>query len=152
MVVAFKASVGSRRLHRYSDETMQAITRAVRGQMLNVVKDVRRWVEHMEQQAPEILVEALQPTFEKSQKYVPIDTGELKASGYLRVRKVATGAFAEMGYALGGKPHYAVVVHEDLEANHKSPTRAKFLQAALEEDSGDIERRIDKLLKRAGGI
>jgi hypothetical protein len=132
--------------------TIGASTRAARSQMQNVVNNMNRFVAHMGDQMPEILREALEPTFDKSQRYVPIDTGVLKDSGYLVVVKRPSGAAAEIGYSKDGHPYYGIFVHENLEAHHKSPTRAKFLQAALEEDESAIQRRILDAVKQASGI
>lgn len=152
MVAPFKASVGLRRIPSTSRESIEAITRETRDAMQGIIKDIKAWSDHMHDQMPEILVEALKPTFEKSQGYVPVKTGDLKKSGYLRTRQLKTRTIAEVGYALGGRPFYGVFVHEDLQAFHQPPTRAKFLQAALEEDSDQIERRIRDLLGQAAGV
>jgi hypothetical protein len=106
----------------------------------------------MTSQSGEILYDALKPTFDKSQKYVPVATGDLKASGYLQVqRQGALRAYvAEIGYGRGGFPSYAIYVHET-PIFHKAPTRWKFLQAALEEDSNEIRRRITDGFKIASG-
>jgi len=148
----FRASVGLRRILAGISESQAAVTRQSRAQMQSVVKRFKEFERHMISQMPEILREALEPTFEKSQKYVPVDTGDLKESGFLQVVKTRSGAFVSMGYGLGGRPPYSVFVHEDLEASHKPPTRAKFLQSALEEDSSLIERRIQSLLRRAASV
>lgn len=60
----------------------------------------------------------------ESKPLVPVDTGNLKNSGYTR----KAGARAvEVGYAAA----YAVYVHENLEAHHDNG-QAKFLQVAVE--------------------
>jgi hypothetical protein len=88
------------------------------------------------------MVDALRPTFELSQKYVPVDTGELKASGYLRSGSQGKRKLAEMGYGRGGQAPYATFVHERTDIAHKAPTSAKFLQRALDEDYYAILPRI----------
>jgi len=105
----------------------------------------------MEEETAPIVVDALKPTFEKSQKYCPKDTGDLVSSGYLESRKFRGNVVAEIGYARGNKPSYAIYVHEMLEYRHKAPTRAKFLEAAIDEDLSDIQGRILKNLKIASG-
>jgi len=59
--------------------------------------------------------------FDDSQKLVPVDTGKLKKSGKVSYNK--NGA-STVEY----KNDYAVFVHEDLNANHKKGTQAKFLE------------------------
>lgn len=148
----FRASVGLRRITAQRSAAENVSAGNARRGMQNVVNNITRFVAHMGDQMPEILREALQPTFDKSQRYVPIDTGVLKDSGYLAVVKRFNGAVAEIGYSKGGRPYYGVFVHENLEAHHRSPTRAKFLQAALEEDESAIQRRILDAVKKASGI
>jgi hypothetical protein len=73
-------------------------------------------------------VEALEPTFDKSQELVPVLTGALKRSGFLGVGESRGKKVAEIGYGRGGVPFYAARVHEDLDVYHKPPTQAKFLE------------------------
>lgn len=113
-----------------------------RRQMAGVINAYSRLVRHIEEATPEILMEALEPTFEKSQEYCPRDTGELLNSGYLEIRELRGKPTVEMGYGFGGSPSYAVAVHENLEWRHKAPTRAKWLQTAIEEDEQAIQGRI----------
>lgn len=62
--------------------------------------------------------------YDKSMEYVPVDTGKLKKSGYIRKR----GA----GYEVGFSADYATYVHE-IPNHHEAPTQSKFLEdAALE--------------------
>lgn len=100
------------------------------------------FVEHVNEQTPGIIRQAVQATFWKSQKYCPKDTWRLVNSGYMEDKKVGkNGYFIEMGYARDGDPEYAVWVHER-PAWHMAPTRWKFLQAAIEEDANEIRRRL----------
>lgn len=116
-------------------------TSASRG-MANVLKNYERLIGNIEEATPEILYEALEPTFKKSQDYCPKDTGELVESGYLEIVTFRKQPRVEIGYGKGGEPEYAVRVHENTEWRHKSPTRAKWLQAALEEDAQAIRGRV----------
>lgn len=62
--------------------------------------------------------------FKWSQYFVPVDTGYLKSTGY--VKQVGRFSF-EVGYTAP----YAIYVHEILGYKHKYPTRAKFLTQAF---------------------
>jgi len=95
---------------------------------------------------------ALKAPFELSQKYCPVDTGRLVASGYLTVSATSYGPRGEVGYAPRNNPPYAVWVHERTDLHHKAPTRAKFLQAALEETQGQLLARVDEYLATNTGI
>lgn len=87
-----------------------------------------------------IKVEAL------SQKYVPVSRpedlpeggvpGSLKASVDLRQDGPTSWTIsygAGTGRFVWRRPYYAIFVHEDLEAEHRSPQQAKFLERAVYE-------------------
>lgn len=141
----FRAGVGYQRVPgRFSNEFRQN-TANVRRQMALIVEDYERLIHYIEDVTPEVIFDALEPTFEKSKEYCPKDTGDLVKSGYLEI----VDGRVEIGYGRGGNPSYAVTVHENLEWRHKAPTRAKWLQVALDEDEQQIQNRI---LTRLGRI
>lgn len=131
MAARFNAKVGGR--VRGKDATAQ---------MRGVLNNYKRLIRHIEEATPEILLESLEPTFELSQEYCPKDTGALVDSGYLEIVQEGRKPTVQIGYGRGGSPPYTVRVHENLEWRHKSPTKAKWLQAALEEDEKAIQGRI----------
>jgi len=138
---------------RYTDTMpQQAFESYVRKQSKGLIDNFVAWTEHMEEQAADVLMEALQPTFDKSQELVPKDTGDLQRSGYLEKGRVAGRPTVEIGYARGGVPHYAVLQHENLEFYHDPPTSAKFLERPLLEDSNNIQKRIVAGFKRASSV
>lgn len=106
----------------------------------------------------EIMLEALEPTFEKSQMYCPVETGKLKNSGYLEVNAFRGNPRVEIGYGFGGSPKnkmgkpYTAYVHEMLELKHEPPTRAKWLQAAVMEDLDLIMERLSIGYKTSLGL
>lgn len=109
----------------------------------SILADFNEFVNELEDKVtPEVMVEALKPTYELSQVYVPYDSGELHNSGYLEIVRRGGRKVAEMGYGKGGSAPYAAYVHERTDLAHKSPTRSKFLQAALDEDYFNIIGRI----------
>lgn len=110
--------------------------------MTDVIMNYTKLVRHLEVVSPDILLDAMQPTFALSQQYCPTDTGRLKDSGYLEITERRGRPTVEIGYGFGGEPPYATAVHENLEWQHKAPTRAKWLQVALEEDAQNIQDRI----------
>jgi hypothetical protein len=63
----------------------------------------------------------------RSKALVPVDTGNLRASGYTR-------RSAELEVEVGYQASYAVFVHENLEAKHTNG-QAKFLEQPLREDA-----------------
>lgn len=96
-----------------------------------------------------ILYNALIPTFQKSQYYCPILTGALRESGYLEVTNFRGSPRVEMGYAKGGNPWYAILVHENPEPYHKPPTQSHWLQTAMLEDLDAMQERIQRLYREA---
>lgn len=74
----------------------------------------------------------------ESQKKVPIDTGNLKASAYTQNK----GAGVEVGFTAD----YAIYVHENEEAYH-ARGEAKFLEKALIENKSKILEIIQKKAK-----
>lgn len=139
-----KLSVGTRAGHRYNSADL-------RRQLDRLTQNFQGLEQHMTTQSPEVLFEALEPTFEKSKTYCPEKTGALVNSGYLEVRQSKKGAQAEIGYARGGSPHYAIYVHE-APVYHAPPTRWKWLQFALQEDEEQIRQRVLSGYSRAAGI
>lgn len=119
-------------------ESQRAYTHLAKSSLQNVLGRFNTFIQNVENTTPQILYDAVKPTYELSQKYCPKDTGDLRASGYIK----ATGQFVEVGYAKAGKPWYAVYVHEKVENYHYPPTRAKWLQVALEEDLPNIKTRL----------
>lgn len=99
-----------------------------------------------EDASEDIMLEALEPTFDKALMYTPVLTGALKESGYLEKNPFRGKPRVEMGFARGGKPTYAVYVHE-IPYNHAEPTRYKFLEQAMKEDLSDIYYRLGALYK-----
>ena len=148
----FRLSVGRKRVTKVVTPAEASYIRNINAQLKQIEQNFADFVEHIDEQTPEILDSALRPTFEKSQRYTPRLTGALVRSGYLETVKTSQGAVAELGYGRGGNPPYTVFVHERLELKHKAPTRAKFLQSALQEDAGRIEKRIVDLTTRAAGL
>lgn len=96
----------------------------------------------------DLIKHALEPTFEKAKMYTPKRTGRLVQSGYLEKVGYRGHPRVEMGFARNGEPHYAVLVHENVQMYHQPPMQAKFLQRAIEEDIADIAIRIGDNYKR----
>jgi len=120
--------------------------------MQRISQEFNSFVGHMRNMGPEILHAALVPTFKKSQDYCPVDTGDLINSGYLEIIGRGRSPTVAMGYGRGGYPSYAPIVHEDTTMSHKSPTRAKWLEAALQEDYQAVIKRVNDLTAFAGGF
>lgn len=70
----------------------------------------------------------------ESQKIVPVDTGFLRASAFTRIKKDNFGYVCEVGY----RAHYAIYVHENLNAKHASGSSAKFLEIPFNEKADKV--------------
>lgn len=66
--------------------------------------------------------------FNESQRQVPVRYGVLKGSGHVTEPEI-NGNDVEIAISYGGAAtEYATFVHENLVAQHKPPTKAKFLE------------------------
>lgn len=105
-----------------------------RADMADVIRRYQDLIRNLEMATPTILYNALVPVFNKSQVYVPKKTGALMGSGHLEVGTDERGKpEARITYGDASTP-YAAIVHEFTHLNHEPPTRAKYLQSALEEE------------------
>lgn len=109
-----------------------------------LMQDIGLFCELLESEVlPEEMVHALEPTLELARDtYCPVDTGELRDSGYVESRSYRGSATAEIGFGHGGRAPYAVMVHENPNMYHAPPTQSKFLERAVYEDSHDIMTRL----------
>lgn len=91
--------------------------------------------------------------FFRSQVYVPVDTGALKASGTFEPERgmIPFTKHSSMGiwsktegvsYVVHYGTFYAVFVHENMTAYHAPPTGAKFLERAVTEVLSDNNNHI----------
>jgi len=120
----------------------------IRSQFAVIEKNFKSFLTEVEDLSVDATIEALEPTFQLSQVYVPVKTGKLKASGYLRKVGIGKNARAAIGYGLHNSPHYALIVHERTDIPHRDPTQAKFLERAIDEDSQNILPRVAHIMQR----
>jgi len=89
----------------------------------------------------------------ESMKRTPVDLGPLRASHTVFPPKGA-GDIVTVDIAVGGpSASYAVIVHEDLDAQHTTG-QAKFLESTLRESAPHMAARVGKridLQKLVGG-
>jgi len=126
---------------------------AIRKGMRDLQKNMLYIIQQFEDVTPEFMVEALQPIFDESQILVPVDTGDLKASGYLEIVSGRTGdIWVDMGYGRNNKPDYAAYVHEMVQIPHKPPTQAKFLEKPVNDGMLNIIDTLAAKYKDFGGF
>lgn len=125
---------------------------SIRNQMKVLQANLLKVIDAIETVTPQALKYGLQPIFDESQRLVPVDTGKLKRSGFLEVRRTARGGQAAMGYGRYGRPTYAAFVHERLDIRHAGATQAKFLEQAVHTHIDDFRRRVVLYYQKQTGI
>lgn len=109
-------------------------TQSAKASMAAILSRYESLIRNMKGITPVALRDALQPAFNKSQVYVPKKTGALMESGQLNVFP-SDGETVEAEIVYGSdEAWYAALIHESVWLNHVSPTRSKYLQAAMEEE------------------
>lgn len=146
--------VGRQRVTAAAHPSEGGYIRTIRGQMDGIMNNMLKLIEGIEGATPAAIRFGLRPIFEESQRLVPVDTGDLKQSGYVEVRTESRSGRvrAEIGYGLYGRPHYAGFVHEMVHIRHAAPTQAKYLEAAVNSKLGDFVRRVGFFLQKATGL
>ncbi len=130
--------VGRQRLNSGVTSSDAGYTRDIRRQMKGIEGSYTRFLKTVDAATEAAVRAALQPVFDASQDLVPVDTGKLKASGYLVTRMSRGRIVGEVGYGKGGNPHWAPRVHEDLDVFHEPPTQAKFLEQPANEHAAGM--------------
>lgn len=148
--VRFK--VGRQRLDGNVRPSQANYTRQIREQMKVIEDNLMRVIKGIEGLTPEALEYGVQPIYDKSQVYVPVKTGDLKVSGFVDSGVTSRGARVVVSYGKGGKPEYAVFVHEMVDFQHDAPTQAKFLEYAVDEHINEVAPRVAKFIKDGIGL
>jgi len=146
--VQARGFVGLRRISASTSESLADNTRRTREELNQIFKNLSSLIGSIEGATPTAVEAGLRPIFNKSQRYVPVDTGALKISGEMKVEQKGEKVIGTIGYGAGGDPFYAAYVHEMTELKHDPPTRSKFLQAAVEEELPLTRRRIVAAIRK----
>lgn len=146
--------VGRQRVTVAAHPSEAGYIRSIRSQMDVITKNMLKLIEGIENVTPHAIRFGLEPIFTESQRLVPVDTGDLKASGYVEVRTESRGGRvrAEIGYGKHGRPHYAGFVHEMVQIPHAGVTQAKYLEAAVNKHIGDFVRRVSLFIQKGTGL
>lgn len=147
-----RASVGRVRFGKNVYSAEVAVGMDVREQMKHLTRNLEDLISNLQQLTEPALYYGMQPIWEESQTIVPVDTGDLKASGFFNVNTSGATVSAEIGYARGGDPSYAVFVHENLEMYHKPPTTAKFLQNPFNHHLDEVVPRVVRYMVDSTGL
>lgn len=144
--------IGYQRIPASTRPSQASYTRAIRSQMEQIIKNAQAVIAAIEGDSIDALKYALEPIYDESQILVPVDTGRLKASGFIEARKTGRGVTGAVGYGKGGDPYYAVYVHEHLELRHEAPTQAKFLEEAVNRHIDEIPERYAEYIRNSTGL
>lgn len=84
-----------------------------------------------------------------SKRLVPVDTGTLRASGYVtNPQQQGSKTVVEMGFGGGFSGKYAASVHERLDVNHPEGGQAKFLEQPVRERESQVVGNVKTLAQR----
>lgn len=100
--------------------------------------------EKMEERGKQALATTAVKVFLDSQALVPVDTGELKASGVVSELVESNDGYA---IAISYQAPYAGKVHEDLDANHPHGGQAKFLETPFLQAGETLTKELGKVIK-----
>lgn len=90
--------------------------------------------------------------FEESQDEVPLDTGNLRASGLLELPKIeGKEIVVDISYG-GAAADYALAVHEDLETQFRNNKKAKYLEDPARRRIRGMDTRLLAAVRKAMGI
>jgi hypothetical protein len=93
--------------------------------------------------------EVSQEIFNESQAQVPVRTGVLKASGHVDPPSIL-GNDIEVNIGYGGAAaQYALFVHENLQAHHTPPTKAKYLEDPMADALSRLSARLQDRMEGA---
>jgi len=150
--MAVRASIGRVRVTSAVSPGEPGYIRSMKMQMDHIAEVLNKQIAHIKNATAQGMAYALEPILEYSQTIVPVDTGELKASGFIVVQDSASGPVAVIGYARHGQPKYAAFVHEMIHVPHQKGKSAKFLEIAVNEKIGVFERRLVRYIKEHSGL
>lgn len=142
MSVGIKLKVGKVNVRTVGYPSEASYVRQVNQGLKQLEKSLIDVLDQFMNVTPEVMLDAMRPIYDLSQEYVPVRDGKLKNSGYLEVVERGSRPYVEFGYAKGGRPDYAVYVHEMIEIPHKAPTRAKYAEQAVNDAVGETINRL----------
>ena len=123
------------------------VTVRVRGEH-EINKAIRRHLRALGDAADRLLGKITNELFLESQFLVPVDTGDLKNSGYVLREKRGTGVSFKIVY----DEKYAVFVHEMEHIFHEPPTSAKYVEIPLTRNRNRIVDEIEAHMGRVNGV
>ena len=132
----------------YAGTTAAGFTKAAQASANQITEALRKIIADFDGPLTiKAMKNALKPTLELAKSYTPIKSGRLRRSGFIESEVFRGRPRVVIGFAKGGNPPYADIVHERSDIVHVKPTRAKFLTVAVMEDLGGIKSRLQATYK-----
>jgi hypothetical protein len=116
---------------------------AVRG-LRQVQMNFRRVTREIEDAIKEGLTDATLDLERRSKEEAPVDTGDLRGSGYSEVKKDYAGYHGIVGFNTA----YALIQHEDMTFVHPQGGKAKYLTDPLNRNATKYRRMIQEKARR----
>lgn len=145
-MASFRPTLGSR-INNQGGASGRSLRADFNAQMAALLANFRAFRLSVEAEAVDAMVDAIEPVMDQALVYAPIQSGELRASAYIEKTQIRGRPTVAFGFGQGGRPDYAIFVHE-MPYEHIAPTRSKFLSAAVEEDISGIQRRFAEGMRR----
>lgn len=112
-------------------------------------------LERMANGAAAGLYEVVNVIISDAKRRVPVDTGDLKGSGFVTKPKISGMDISVIGGFGGAAENYATIVHEDLSAHHEVG-EAKYQSKAIDKYAQKYNRMVAnaiiKALERKGDV
>ena len=90
--------MGQRRVGSSRGPVFASLQASFRENVGGIIKSLEEYLEDFKDITPDVLVEALEPTFGKALEYTPEDTGDLRESGYLEAEKFHNRSVVAIGF------------------------------------------------------
>lgn len=118
---------------------------------LKDTQGIRKKIQQVSKDLPNIMSAAVRQEAEieatESKRRTPVDLGNLRASIHVEGPEILPNGNVTAAIVAGGPAApYAVYVHEDLNAYHKTG-QAKFIESTLKESAPFLPARIAKRLR-----
>jgi hypothetical protein len=110
----------------------------------NVIRNIEAKFKEIKQAAKQGVTEVSLDLCGKSKQLAPVDTGDLRGSGYAKVDDVPTGIKGEVGFVTP----YALVQHETLWFRHPKGGQAKYLEQPTKENESKYKQHIADNISR----
>lgn len=95
------------------------------------------------------MVKEAEDIITKSKKIVPVDTGNLRSTGHVRLPIIdGDNVSVYLGYGGTAAP-YAVYVHENLTAKHHEGQQAKYLEQPFNEAKNGLNERVAQRIRQS---